>query len=103
MRVGLATELYERQGTRVSVAVDALSPSTADQHINLGAEVGLLGGLVQIRGGFQELFMEESTRSFTVGAGLQYNFGGLNLTADYAYEAAEYFDGVNRIAVGLQF
>ena len=103
MRVGLATELYEQAGTRVSVAVDALSPSTAEQHVNLGAEVALLGGLVQVRGGVQELFMAESTRSFTLGGGLRYAFGGLNLAADYAYEATEYFDGVNRIAVGLQF
>ena len=103
MRVGLATELYERDGTRVSVAVDALSPSTADQHLNLGAEVGLLGGLVQVRGGVQELFMDESSRSFTLGGGIRYAFGGLDLTADYAYEAAEYFDAVNRVAVGLRF
>ena len=103
MRVGLATELYERAGTRLTVAVDALSPSAASQHVNLGAEVGLLGGLVQVRGGVQELFMEGSTRSFTAGAGLRYGFGTLDLAADYAYEAAEYFDGVHRIAVGLRF
>ena len=103
MRVGLATELYERAGTRLTVAVDALSPSTAGQHVNLGAEVGLLGGLVQVRGGLQELFMEESTRSFTAGAGLRYAFGGLDLAADYAFEAAEYFDGVHRVSVGLRF
>ena len=103
MRVGLATEVYESAGTRVTIAADALSPSTAGQHVNLGTEIGLLGGLVQVRGGVQELFMEESTRSFTAGAGLQYGFGSLNLTADYAYEASEYFDGVNRIAVGLRF
>ena len=103
MRVGLATEVYERAGTRVTVAVDALSPSTAGQHLNLGAEVGLLGGLVQVRGGFQELFMDESTRSFTAGAGLRYGFGTLDLSADYAFEAADYFDGVHRVAVGIRF
>lgn len=103
MRVGLATEVYERAGTRVTVAVDALSPSAAGQHVNVGAEVGLLGGLVQARGGVQELFMDESTRSFTVGGGLRYDFGGLNLAADYAFEAAEYFDGVHRLSVGLRF
>lgn len=47
--------------------------------------------------------MEESTRSFTAGGGLRYAFGNLNLAADYAYEANEYFDGVNRIAVALKF
>ncbi len=103
MRVGLATELYEQAGTRLTVAVDALSPSTAGQHLNLGAEVGLLGDLVQLRGGLQELFMEESTRSFTAGAGIRYAFGSLNLSADYAFEASEYFAGVNRLAVGLRF
>ena len=103
MRVGLAGEVYDAGGTRVTLAVDALSPSTAGQHLNVGAEVGLLGGLVQLRGGYQELFMEESTRSFTAGAGLRYGFGGLDLSADYAYEATDYFDSVNRIAVALRF
>lgn len=103
MRVGLAGEVYERNGTRVTLAVDALAPSAASQHLNVGAEVALLGGLIMARGGVQELFMDESTRSFTVGGGLRYVVGGLNLAADYAYEAADYFDGVHRISVGLRF
>ena len=103
MRVGLATEVFEQAGTRVTVAVDALSPSAASQHVNVGAEVGLLGGLIQLRGGAQELFLEGSTRSYTAGAGLRYGFGQLNLAADYAYEAADYFDGVHRLSVGLRF
>ena len=103
MRVGLATEVYQQAGTRVTLAVDALSPSAAGQHVNVGAEVGLLGGLLQARGGFQELFMDESARSFTAGGGLRYAFGDLDFAADYAYEAADFFDGVHRIAVGLRF
>ncbi len=103
MRVGLATELYQQAGTRVTVAVDALSPSSAGQHVNVGAEVGLLGDLVQLRGGVQELFLDGSTRSFTVGAGLRYGFSRLDMSADYAFEAAEYFDGVHRLSVGLRF
>ncbi|MEM6327135.1 MAG: PorV/PorQ family protein [Bacteroidota bacterium] len=103
MRVGLSGEVYEQSGTRVTLAVDALSPSTADQHLNLGAEVAFLGGLVQLRGGYQELFMSESTRSFTAGGGIRYAFGNLDLAADYAYEANEFFDGINRIAVALKF
>ena len=103
MRVGVATEVYESGSTRVSVGVDALSPSAGDQHVNLGAEVALLGGLVQLRGGYQELFMDQSPRSFTLGGGLRYAFGDLDVSADYAYEAFEYFDGVNRFAFALQF
>ena len=103
MRVGLATELYQSASTRVSVAVDALSPNASDQYVNMGAEVGLLGGLVQLRGGYQELFLDQSPRSFTLGGGLRYGFGRLNLAADYAYEAFDYFDGVNRFTISLQF
>ena len=103
LRVGLAGEVYDAGGTRITVAVDALSPSTAGQHLNLGAEASLLGGLVQLRGGYQELFMDESAKSFTAGAGLRYGFGTLDLSADYAYEASEYFGGTNRIAVALRF
>ena len=103
MRVGLSGEVFESAGTRVTLAVDALSPSTAGQHLNLGAEVGLLGGLVQLRGGYRELFMDESTSSFTAGGGIRYGFGSLDLSADYSYQASEYFDGVNRIAVALRF
>ena len=66
-------------------------------------EVALLGGLVQVRGGYQELFLDDSPRSFTLGGGLNYGFGSLDLTADYAYEAFEFFDGVNRISFALGF
>jgi hypothetical protein len=103
MRVGLATEVYQQAGTRVTLAVDALSPSASGQHLNLGAEVGVLNDLVMLRGGYQELFLDGSPRSFTLGGGLRYRFGELNLAADYAYEAFEYFAGVNRFTVALQF
>ncbi len=103
MRVGLATEVYQQAGTRVTLAVDALSPSASGQHLNLGGEVGLLNDLLMLRGGYQELFLDGSPRSFTLGGGLHYRFGTLDVAADYAYEAFEYFDGVNRFTVALQF
>ncbi|MEM8556540.1 MAG: PorV/PorQ family protein [Bacteroidota bacterium] len=103
MRVGVATEVYQTAETRVTLAIDAVSPSAAGQYVNFGGEVALLGGLVQVRGGYQELFLDDSPRSFTLGGGLNYGFGSLDLTADYAYEAFEFFDGVNRISFALGF
>lgn len=103
MRVGVASEVYDRAGTRLTLAVDALAPSSASQHLNVGAEIGFLGGLVQLRGGYQELFMTDSNRSFTLGGGLRYELGSLDLAADYAYEATQYFGGVNRLAFALRF
>ena len=87
MRVGLATEVYQTADTRVTLAVDALSPSSAEQHVNLGAEVGLLGGLVAVRGGYQELFLDDSPRSFTLGGGLNYTFSRRRLSGRHRLRA----------------
>ena len=103
MRVGLATEVYQTADTRVTLAVDALTPSSADQHLNVGAEVGLLGGLVAFRGGYQELFLTDSPRSFTLGGGLNYTFSGVSFQGDVAYEAWEYFDNVTRFTLAFGF
>lgn len=103
MRIGLAAEVYETAGSRVTLAVDALSPNNNEQYVNVGGEVALLGGLIAFRGGYNELFLQDSVRSFTLGGGLNYGFGNLNVGLDYAYEAQEYFDGVNRFTFAVMF
>lgn len=103
MRIGLAGEVYEGAGSRITLAVDALNPNNNAQYVNLGAEVALLGELVLLRGGYNELFLEDSERSFAAGAGLRYGFGALRFALDYAYEAHTYFDGVNRFTLALGF
>ena len=103
MRIGLAGELYQTERSRVTLAVDALSPSNSEQYVNVGAEVGLLGDLLMLRGGYSELFLDDAIRSLTVGGGLNYNFGGLNVAVDYAFEQQEFFDAVNRFTFALKF
>lgn len=103
MRIGLAAEVFETERSRVTLAVDALHPNDNAQYVNLGTEVGLLGDLLMLRAGYNELFLEDSERSFTVGGGLNYRFGSLHFVADYAYEAHEYFTGVNRFTLALGF
>lgn len=103
MRIGLAGELFESNGSRLTLAVDALSPNNSEQYVNVGTEVGLLGDLVMLRAGYAELFLQDSIRSLTLGGGLQYRFGPLDLAVDYAYESQKYFDGVNRFNFTVQF
>ncbi len=103
MRIGLAGELYETQQVRVTVAVDILSPNNSNQFANLGAEIGLLGDLVMVRGGYSELFLEDSIRSFSLGAGLRYDFGVVGIVIDYAFERQRYFNDVSRISLALLF
>ncbi len=103
MRIGVAGELYETQQVRVTVAVDILSPNNSNQFANLGAEIGLLGDLVMVRGGYSELFLEDSIRSFSLGAGLRYDFGFVGIVIDYAFERQRYFNDVSRISLSLLF
>ena len=103
MRIGLAGEVINTPSSRLTLAVDALNPNNSEQYINVGAELALLGELIMLRGGYSELLLDDALRSFTVGGGLQYGFGSLHFVLDYAFEALEYFNGVNRFTVGLQF
>ena len=103
MRIGLAGEVFESERSRLTLAVDALSPNNSEQYLNLGAEIGLLGDLVMIRAGYAELLLDDSIRSLTFGGGLNYRFGPLGLAVDYAYESQKYFDGVNRFNFSVLF
>lgn len=103
MRIGLAGELYQSEETRVTLAVDALNPNNNSQYLNLGMEAAFLGGLVSFRGGYNELFMEDSPYSFTLGGGLDYGFGAAHFTLDYAYQAHDYLNAVNRFTLGVRF
>ena len=103
MRIGLAGEVLETETARVTFALDVLSPNNSDQYVNVGVEAGLLGDLLMVRGGHSELFLQDSVRSFSIGAGLRYDFSVVGLAIDYAYEQQRYFDNVSRISVSLSF
>ncbi|MDE2956923.1 MAG: PorV/PorQ family protein [Bacteroidota bacterium] len=103
MRIGLATEVISTESMRLTVAADVLSPNNSRQFVNTGIEMGLLGDLLQVRAGYSELFLRDSIRSFTVGAGLRYDFTAVGLTIDYAFENQEYFGGVSRVAMAVHF
>ncbi len=103
MRIGVAGEAFRSGSARLTLSVEALNPNNSEQYVNLGAELGLLGDLLMLRGGYSELFLKDNVRSFTLGAGLHYGFGPLDFVVDYAYEQQAFFDGVNRFTLALQF
>lgn len=103
MRIGLAGEAFQNEQARLTLSVEALNPNNSEQYVNVGAELGLLGDLLLLRGGYSEIFLADNVRSFTLGAGLQYGFGALDFTLDYAYEQQEFFDGVNRFTLAMRF
>ena len=103
MRIGLAGEVFQGGGSRLTLAVEALNPNNSEQYGNVGAEVGLLGDLVLLRGGYAELFLNDSVRSYTLGAGLRYRFAPLIFSLDYAFEKQDFFTDVNRFTLSIRF
>ena len=103
MRIGLAGEVLSSEHVRLTLAADVLSPNNSRQFVNTGLELGLLGDLLLVRAGYSELFLADSIRSFTLGAGLRYDFSVVGLAVDYAFENQKYFGGVNRVAMAVNF
>lgn len=103
MRIGLAGEVFQTAGNRLTLAVEAVNPNNSEQYLNLGAEVGLLGDLVMFRGGYSEVLLDDALRSFTLGAGLRYRFAPVYFAVDYAFEKQEFFSDVNRFTLSVQF
>ncbi len=103
MRIGLAGEVYEAGTSRLTLAVEALNPNNSEQYLNIGAELGLMNNLIMLRGGYSEILLNDAVKSLTLGAGLRYRFSPLNFAFDYSYEAQEYFSGVNRFTLAIQF
>ena len=102
MRIGIAGELWQSERARVSWSVDALHPNDNAEYVNVGTEIGLLGDMVLLRGGWNELFLKDSARSMTLGAGLQYRFGSTYFVVDYAYEPNRYFNNVHRFTLSIR-
>jgi hypothetical protein len=103
MRIGLAGEVFQQGGNRLTLAVEALNPNNSEQYLNAGAELGFLNDLFMVRGGYSELLLDDAVRSLTLGAGLRYRFAPLHFAVDYAYEQQEFFQDVNRFTVSIQF
>ncbi len=103
LRIGLAGEALRTSSTRVTLAVDAQSPSNAQQFVNVGTEIGLLGDLFLVRAGYNELLLPNSSQGLTLGGGLHYSVRNLRLAVDYGWEQNKYFQNVNRLTVAVGF
>jgi hypothetical protein len=81
-----------------------------DDEYNVGAEYGF-DNMVFLRGGYT--FAPQSIKDiaggntypydYTIGAGLHYPMGDLDLSFDYAYQHVKYFSGNNVITLRLGF
>lgn len=77
--------------------------------VKVGAEFELMN-MLYLRGGYDTVMKDadnpdsgETIFGLSLGAGLKYNVGGVNMMLDYAYRPMQYFGNSNVFSIGLGF
>jgi hypothetical protein len=84
---------------RITMAADFLHSRDYSERLNLGAEYGFRD-LLFLRGGYKHNY---DIGSFTVGAGIQVELGGITGRIDYSFLQTEFFDAVNMFSLEVGF
>jgi len=101
-RVGLGLPVNLNSKNRLLLAVDAFHPSDNTESVSLGAEWTFVDTF-SLRGGYQNLFLEDSEVGLTLGAGLNYDFGGYMFRFDYGWADYGRLENTQRFTLGVTF
>lgn len=99
-RVGVGMPLQLGESNRVTVAVDAFHPSDNTESVSFGAEY-LFERTIAVRAGYQNLFLQDSEVSLTLGAGVEYEMVGYKFNFDYGWADHGRLKDTHRITIGL--
>lgn len=104
MRMGLSWDVWQKKGSCFRIAADAINPNDNAQSVNIGAEYTLINKMLILRGGYNELFLEDREKGLTLGAGLHVILkNDLGFIMDYAYQDFIHLGGVNRISLAIKY
>ena len=84
------------------LAVDAAQPSDNTSSMSFGGEWTFMRTL-SLRGGYQNLFQQDSETGLTLGVGLQYGVSRYEVRIDYAWNDYGVVGDVQRFSVGVGF
>jgi len=84
------------------VACDAAHPSDDSESLSLGGELQYRN-LVALRGGYQNLFLEDAEMGLTLGAGFRGRLESVNYRLDYGWADQGRLEGTHRITLGVTF
>ncbi len=101
-RVGIGMPISFGEDYRLFLAADAFHPSDNTESISLGAE-WMFFRTFAVRGGYQHLFQQDAEGGLTLGAGVQYEFGGTRLNFDYGWADAGILEKTQRLTLGISF
>lgn len=104
MRVGISWDALQTASSRLTLAADGLNPNDNTQSVNLGAEFALFKEMLVLRGGYNDLFLEDREKGLTLGAGFNLDAkGGWGVSAGYAFQELEHLDSINRFSLAVKF
>ncbi len=103
MRVGLSWDAFATSSNRLTFAVDGLNPNDDAQSLNVGGEYALFGETLILRGGFNDLFLDDREKGLTLGVGLNFKTSGVEFSGGYAFQDFKHLDAVNRFSLELRF
>ncbi len=104
MRVGLSWDVWQNENNRLTVSVDGINPNDNAQSVNIGGEYALFGDGLVLRGGFNDLFLDERETGLTLGVGVKASIQGrIGFAANYAYQEFKHLGSVDRFSFVLNF
>jgi opacity protein-like surface antigen len=102
-RVGVAMDVVKTNDIVVTLAADAFRPSDNNSSLNVGMEFSW-NDLFFIRGGYKNLFLDDSEEGVNFGGGIKYNFIEANyIQFDYAFTSFGKFDNLHTFSLGVSF
>jgi len=102
-RAGVSMDAVKTDNIRFTVAADALRPSDNGESVNIGGELAFRE-MVFVRGGKRQLFLDNGTEQYSLGAGIRYELSAVNaISVDYSYQQFDIFGGVQSFEVGFTF
>jgi long-subunit fatty acid transport protein len=101
-RVGLGLPIVFSEDHRLTLAADAFHPSDNTESVSVGAEWVFMD-ILALRGGYQNLFLQDSEVGLTLGAGVQWEADGYTVCFDYAWADQGRLERTQRFTLGVSF
>jgi hypothetical protein len=99
-RVGMSFPYSLGPSSKVLFTVDAFHPSDNTESMSVGWEWGWKGAFA-LRGGYQNLFEEDSDSGLTAGMGIHSGIGKHRIRLDYAWGSHAFLDDTHRVTLVL--
>jgi len=100
-RVGVSYPVVLDDENRVLLTVDAIHPNDNNESVNAGMELQLMK-YFSLRGGYRDLFLEDSEGGLVLGTGINVDFAdGYKITFDYAWADYGRLEQAHRFTLGV--